>query len=536
MNAPRELSSRSRAQDAIATTALNALQADEVRRTRALLIGELVTVASVGVLAAVSPGSERFKPWVVALSALSVVLLAVGAAQKTYSTKRLLAAHASVIPFVILAYTYLGVWSFFAAGSAVGVFVFAMGSSRRFALLSYLLMASVPAVGMFGLALGFIRPTGLVRPLPMAPVVQLGFLLYLQLYFAAMYWLGRETRRSQLLAISELEAALRKVDEQDALLDEAQRDLHRLEAGGRGRWSGAQIGPWRLGNLLGRGGMGEVYAAVHADAGTEAAVKLLALEVEESPDSVRRFRREAEILTRLRHPGIVQLYEVGEVHGVPYLAMERLDGESLAVVLRRERKLEPKQVSEMLRSIAEALDHALDASVVHRDLKPQNLFRIQATGRWKILDFGISQLGGGATITHGQALGTPGYMAPEQIRGGIVDQRADVFALSAVLYRCMTGVPAFAGDQVRILYDVAHIQPRRPSVARDVELVLALGLAKAPEERFANASALADAFDLAVANRLDPATRARAEALLARHPWGGFDADDDLTERLSSRK
>ncbi len=441
-----------------------------------------------------------------------------------------------MIPFIILAYTYFGVWSFFAAASAVGVFVFAMGSSRRFALLTYLLMASAPAIGMAGLAFGFIEPTGLVRPLPMSAPVQLGFLLYLQLYFAAMFWLGRESRRSQLAAMTELQNALRQVDERDALLDEAQRDLHRLEAAGRGRWSGAQIGPWRLGDLLGRGGMGEVYAGAHVESGVQAAVKLLALEVEDSDESLKRFRREAEILRRLKDPSIVELYDVGDSQGVPYLAMERLRGESLAVILRRERKLGTQQTAELVRQVARALDHALAAQVVHRDLKPHNLFRLDGGDRWKILDFGISQLGGGPTITRGQAIGTPGYMAPEQVRGGRVDQRADVFALGAVIYRCLTGVPAFSGDHVRLLYDVVHVQPRRPEVTPDVERVLALALAKAPDERFRTASELSRALDAAFAQRLDDALRSRADRLLARHPWGGFDADDDLTERLTNAR
>jgi serine/threonine-protein kinase len=516
-------------------TALDALRSDEARRTRALMIGELVTVGCVGALGLVAPGPERVRPWVVAFAALSVILCTASLRWREFTATRLLVTHLPVIPFVVCAYMFFGVWSFFAAASAVGTFVFAMGSSRAFAVLSYFLMASVPAVGMLGLATGLIQPMGMVRAPPMPVAVQLGFLLYLQIYFASMYWLGRASRNSQIAAMRELEEALRKVDERDALLDEAQRDLDRLEGRGQARWSGATLGAWKLGPLLGRGGMGEVYSAIHVESGSPAAVKLVSLEAEDSPQIVERFRREAEILRRLRHPSIVTLFDVGEHHGMPYLVMERLSGESLSAILRRVRRLPLSEVRDLVSEIAAGLEHALGHEVVHRDLKPQNLIRLEETGRWKVLDFGVSKLGEGATLTRGHAIGTPGYMAPEQIRGGRVDHRADVFALTAVAYRCLSGVPAFSGDHARILYQVIHAQPRKPAVKlpHDVELVLALGLAKSPAERIPKASALAQALSDACDGRLDPALRARGEALLRRHPWGGYDADDARTERIA---
>ncbi len=512
---------------------MDVLRSDESRRTHALLVGELVTVVAVAVLALVSPGNEGLRPWLVGLSLLSAISLGVGLRWRTVTTRRLLLTHLPVIPFVIVSYMYFGVWSFFVAGSSVGIFVFAMGSSRPFALLSYLLMASVPTVGMLGLAFGFIVPTGLVRPMPMPATVQVAFLIYLHLYLASMYWLGRETRRSQVVAMTELEAVLRQVDERDALLDEAQRDIDRLEGRGRGRWTGSRFGQWRLGPLIGRGGMGEVYDAVHLDSRRPAALKLVASEVEENPEILARFRRESAILERLRHPAIVELYEVGEERGIPYLAMERLSGESLSLVLRKNRKLPPREVLRLVSQVAAGLEHALMARVVHRDLKPQNLFRVESTQDWKILDFGVAKLGEGRTITQGNLVGTPGYMAPEQIRGGQVDHRADVFALAAVCYRCLTGVPAFAGDQSRLLYDVVHVQPRQPSgCSEDVERVLALGLAKSIEDRFASAGQFAEALSAAQEGRLPADVRDKALELLARHPWGGFDADDARTERL----
>jgi serine/threonine-protein kinase len=164
---------------------------------------------------------------------------------------------------------------------------------------------------------------------------------------------------------------------------------------------------------------------------------------------------------------------------------------------------------------------------VHRDIKPQNLFAVDgADGKrlWKVLDFGVSKLAASGTLTQGHIIGTPGYMAPEQARGGEVGPKADVFSLTVIAYRALTGRPAFSGrDMPRVLFDVCYVQPMRPSklvpLPDDVERVLALGMAKDAEAR-PGALELATALRAAFDERLDEALRRRADAILQREPWG----------------
>ena len=161
--------------------------------------------------------------------------------------------------------------------------------------------------------------------------------------------------------------------------------------------------------------------------------------------------------------------------------------------------------------------------------KPHNLFlhRHDAGSRWTILDFGISKLeDGSGTLTRESLVGTPAYMSPEQALGLPVDQRSDVFAMGSVLYRALTGQPAFPGKEApRIMFDVAYRMPKRPSdhadgIPSDVDLVLALALAKNRDHRFDTAAAFAQAFAAAASAALDAGLRARARSLLEQQPWG----------------
>jgi serine/threonine-protein kinase len=182
----------------------------------------------------------------------------------------------------------------------------------------------------------------------------------------------------------------------------------------------------------------------------------------------------------------------------------------------------------MVQQIAAGLTVAHTTGVVHRDLKPHNLFLAEQGGvlTWKLLDFGVSKLAdSGGTLTAGHVIGTPGYMAPEQAKSEDVDQRADVYALAAIAYRCLTGHPPFTGKDVpTTLYDVVYKMPTRPSLLvelpADVDRALALGMAKQRGERLASAAELADVLTRAAAGELAPALRARADALIARHAWG----------------
>jgi serine/threonine-protein kinase len=179
--------------------------------------------------------------------------------------------------------------------------------------------------------------------------------------------------------------------------------------------------------------------------------------------------------------------------------------------------------------VCDALAEAALADVVHRDLKPQNVFLALHAGGppvWKVLDFGVSKLASDpGTLTQGAPIGTPAYMAPEQARGERVDPRADVFSLACIAYRALTGRPAFAGSELpQILFDVCFAQPVQPGtlvmLPVDVERVLALGLAKRSDDRLDSARGFAAALRSAFAGSLSPPLRARADALLASAPWG----------------
>jgi serine/threonine-protein kinase len=338
---------------------------------------------------------------------------------------------------------------------------------------------------------------------------------------------ARVSQRVTLDHVSKLEQAVRGVAQREALLAEARAELDRaLKIGGPGRDTDQQVGSFKLGVLIGRGGMGEVYEAqrVAPDAG-EAAVKLLHPGTLSDPTHVARFVREAETTSKLDCPNIVRVLEVGTTTGeVPFLAMERLRGHDLALTLRRQRRLQLAAAVDLAMQVADGLEAARVAGIVHRDLKPHNLFQAQ-DGRWKILDFGVSKTGGTGTLTKGHVVGTPAYMAPEQARGENVDHRADVYSLAAILYRAITGHPAFAGKDVpTTLYDVVYRVPTQPSMLvqlpGDIDRVLALGLAKDPRDRFATALELASWFALATRDELALEQRRRADDLIVRHPWG----------------
>jgi serine/threonine-protein kinase len=273
--------------------------------------------------------------------------------------------------------------------------------------------------------------------------------------------------------------------------------------------------------------MGEVYRAEHTIKKTPAAIKLLHPNLLDNPDHIKRFLREAEATAAVSTPHVVQIIETGQTpSGAPFIAMELLEGHDLGWHLRRAGRLSPKEVVELVEQTSRALAAMRTAGIVHRDLKPANLFATDSIPRtWKVLDFGLSKIMGGLTITRDQAVGTPSYMAPEQVRGQQVDHQTDVYALAMLAYRSLTGAPPFAGDQVaHILYKVLYSQPAGPAAfARlpvEMELVLAVGMAKDRKDRFVHAEEFAAALRLAQNGNLDDATRARGWALLKVFPWG----------------
>jgi serine/threonine protein kinase len=271
-----------------------------------------------------------------------------------------------------------------------------------------------------------------------------------------------------------------------------------------------QMGPYKLGSRLGRGGMGAVYEAIDTHTGAAVAVKLLAAHLADDSGVRKRFNSEIDTLKGLRHPGIVQLLAFGEEDDQPYFAMELVRGKSLEQLLRSGRRFTWQEVIAVALAVTRALKVAHDHGVIHRDLKPANLLVpgvVSADGPpgagdfqitdVKLADFGIARLFGATGHTaHGHIVGTAEYMAPEQASGKPLDHRADLYALGLVMFAMLAGRPPFQGKQVT---DVIESQrraapPRIASLVADVppaldQLIDKL-LSKDPATRPANALAL----------------------------------------------
>jgi serine/threonine-protein kinase len=444
-------------------------------------------------------------------------------------------ARTNVITHVCLLASYAGVWYFGMYSPAIaiiafGIAFFSLTQDRRSVIAMYACCAAYYALMSALVISGLARDPGFVPSDVLTRPQQVACAFLVEGVLLATYVLGRRSRQVALAALEEHDRAVRSLAQREALLREARHELaHVMQAGGVGRWTDESIGSFRLGRLLGRGAMGEVYEAAHAQSGEPAAVKLLHPHVLGQPEFVQRFVREAKVVASLDVPNVVRVLEVSTPDApVPYLAMERLAGRDLSELLREHKRLGIQSVVAMVRQIGLGLDAARAAGIVHRDLKPRNVFfaRQGISERWTILDFGVASVAGEETLTHNQIVGTPNYMAPEQANGSEVTHRTDLYALGVIAYRALTGHPAFEGEKTaEILYKVVHSMPLRPSVAApvhpDVDLALAIAMAKEPTDRFASAGELAAALEAAAAGSLHPALRARAERLLAAVPWAG---------------
>ena len=427
----------------------------------------------------------------------------------------------------------LGVLSPATAGLTGAVYYFGLDADPRrgnivfaTALLGYVGLAALTLTGVMPLSEALL-------PLPFDASPQIALVLTgVAAFLAATFWLARLSRRAAVSALDQLEQARREVGIGRALLAEAQADLDNVRHGGRlGRFSGRAIGAHAAGEVIGRGACGEVYDAQSAESGDPVAIKVLHAHVLDDDVQRERFFREIEVLRALRSTHIVKVLESGRCSdGSPYFVMERLRGRDLKDHLDDVGRLSTAEAIKLASEVGGALAAAQEAGVVHRDVKPRNLFFAEEGEEavWKVLDFGVSTTGGG-TLTQGAAVGTPDYMSPEQALGGQVDHRTDVFALGLVLYRGLTGRPAFASDSVaQSLYLVRHAQPLRPSslatLPPDIDLVLALALAKDRERRLRSTVALAAALRDAARGELDENLRNGARALLDEHPWGEHEA------------
>jgi serine/threonine-protein kinase len=396
----------------------------------------------------------------------------------------------------------------------LGVYFVSSGANFRLSLAMYLTCALVEGV-CGALVIAGLEDPG-VNPLTHLPThTVIIVLFFLELILLGTFLVARGSRRSALVALGELEQAVRAVAQREALLDEAREELRRAVGTGRGRFTDQQIGRYRLGDVIGRGAMGEVYEAFDP-AGQSVAIKMLSQASLGNIEHVQRFLRELRTTATIDSPNVVHVLDVGE-QPLPHLVMERLRGRDLASILRGEARLSSGKIVEMLHQVGEGITAANTAGIVHRDLKPQNVFLSGAT--WKVLDFGVARLADtGDTLTSGQILGTPAYMAPEQARGQSVDHRTDLYALAAIAYRVLTGHAPFTGGEIAdLIYRVVHTAPQRPTALAklhaDVDLALAIGLAKDPTARFATAGELVSAIADALTGTLPPVLHERAERI-----------------------
>jgi serine/threonine-protein kinase len=279
--------------------------------------------------------------------------------------------------------------------------------------------------------------------------------------------------------------------------------------------------------------MGEVYQAERLDGRGEVAVKVLYAHLC-SPEDLVRFRREAAIAAKLPAKHIAQVFDVGHSaeSGHHYLVMELLRGEDLGTLLRRRSVLPSAELLPIIDQLAAGLASAHALGIVHRDLKPQNIFLVGNPPHVKLLDFGVARfLEGGELTQSAMLIGSPGYLAPEQATSeyGEVGPRADVFALGTIVYRALTGQSAFAARNPAIaVYEVVHNEPAPPTdvnsqLPPDVDVVLAIALAKKPSQRYATPLELARDLRLAFSGGLGNDARSRArqarrEAVMSDEP------------------
>ncbi|MFO0885376.1 MAG: protein kinase [Pirellulales bacterium] len=262
-----------------------------------------------------------------------------------------------------------------------------------------------------------------------------------------------------------------------------------------------RLGDFQILREVGRGGMGAVFEATQISLGRRVALKVLKFGGVSDPDAVERFQREAETIAKLHHTNIVPIFAVGCERGVNYYAMQFIEGESLAEVFaKRKKSLDYSQVAEWGLQAAEALAHAHQRGVIHRDVKPSNLILDKEKRLW-LTDFGLARRTGDVTLSlTGALLGTPRYMSPEQAAATHkkVDHRSDIFSLGTTLYELLVGSPAFPGDsphdviQKIIGTEPIPIRQALPQIPRDLETIIHKCLAKEPAKRYLSAQELAN--------------------------------------------
>ncbi|MEV6834513.1 Stk1 family PASTA domain-containing Ser/Thr kinase [Streptomyces sp. NPDC051133] len=299
-------------------------------------------------------------------------------------------------------------------------------------------------------------------------------------------------------------------------------------------------GRYELGQVLGRGGMAEVYLAHDTRLGRTVAVKTLRADLARDPSFQARFRREAQSAASLNHPAIVAVYDTGEDYidgvSIPYIVMEYVDGSTLRELLHSGRKLLPERAMEMTVGILQGLEYAHRSGIVHRDIKPANVM-LTRNGQVKVMDFGIARAMGdsGMTMTQTAAvIGTAQYLSPEQAKGEQVDARSDLYSTGCLLYELLTVRPPFVGDSpVAVAYQHVREEPQAPSVfdpeiTPEMDAIVLKALVKDPNYRYQSADEMRADIEACLDGQPVGAT-----AALGAVGYGGY-PDDQPTTALRS--
>jgi serine/threonine-protein kinase len=295
-------------------------------------------------------------------------------------------------------------------------------------------------------------------------------------------------------------------------------------------------GRYELGQVLGRGGMAEVYLAHDTRLGRTVAVKTLRADLARDPSFQARFRREAQSAASLNHPAIVAVYDTGEDYidgvSIPYIVMEYVDGSTLRELLHSGRKLLPERAMEMTIGILQGLEYAHRNGIVHRDIKPANVM-LTRNGQVKVMDFGIARAMGDAGMTMTQTaavIGTAQYLSPEQAKGEQVDARSDLYSTGCLLYELLTVRPPFVGDSpVAVAYQHVREEPQPPSVfdpeiTPEMDAIVLKALVKDPNYRYQSADEMRADIEACLDGQPVAAT-----AAMGAVGYGGFPDDQPTT-------
>jgi len=433
---------------------------------------------------------------------------------------------------------YLGVFSPTALAVTLGISFFGQGTDRFGALAVGLSSAAIYVALGLGLIMGIIPDLGLFASASAPLPARLFMVVMVPVVHLLMLTQARLNRAAVIEAMSRELAAERAAAQQQSRFQEVREQLDQARAavqGNKGHYTGTTAGRYLVGGLIGRGAMGEVYAAEEAGGGEEVAVKIMHPHLVDQAHMLERFKREGELAGRIDSPNVVRIFEAGATEdGAPFVAMELLHGRDLTDLLRERRVLEPAEALELARQVGAGLDEAHAAGVIHRDLKPQNIFRADdgdgdsatESGYWTVLDFGVSRLmESRGTLTGGGMVGTPNYMAPEQAQGKDATTASDLYSLGAVLYRALVGVPPFPGkDHLRVMYKVVQGRSVRPSAInpelnRDIDAFLAVAMAFSPDQRFNGGLELGKVMEAAVKRKLTREFRQHARRIARQRPW-----------------